>query len=301
MNEQKQSSSVFVAIVGKPNVGKSSLLNRFIGLKTAIVTPKPQTTRTRITGILTKDVLQYVFLDTPGFHKPHTKLGEKMVGTVRTSLCDADVVLMLFEPKGDFREEETELLGSIQNSGIPAFAAVNKVDRLQRLDDLAKRVDEIKAFGVFRQIYGISAETGENSDDVLAALAAFAQPGPHFFPDDAYTDQPERVLLAELVREKLLLHMREEIPHGIYVEVERFKERKNSPIIDIDITIYCERKSHKGMVIGKGGQMLKTIAKEARVEAEEMLGAKINLQCWVKVRDDWRDDANFLNRSGFAD
>ncbi len=301
MNKTSQSRSVFVAIVGKPNVGKSSLLNRFIGLKAAIVSPKPQTTRTRITGILTKDTLQYVFLDTPGFHKPHNKLGEKMVGTVRTSLCDADVVLMLFEPQGSLREDETELLASLKNSNTPALAAVNKVDKLTRLDHLAQRVEELEALGIFRQVYGVSAETGEGNETLLDALAEFSQDGPHFFADDAYTDQPERALVAELVREKLLLHMREEIPHGIYVEVERFKERINSNIIDIDVTIFCERKSHKGMVIGKGGQMLKTVASEARLDTEQLLDAKVNLQCWVKVRDDWRDDNNFLNRSGFAD
>ncbi len=301
INPSGQSRSVFVALVGKPNVGKSSLLNRFIGLKAAIVSPKPQTTRTRVTGILTKGNLQTVFLDTPGFHTPHNKLGEKMLGTVRTSIYDADVVLMLFEPQGALRDTERELLSAIQNGGVPALAAVNKIDKPGREQSILKRKEELSALSLFREVHTVSAETGEGCEALLLALSAFAEEGPHFFPDDAYTDQPERALVAELVREKLLLHMREEIPHGIFVEVERFKERRNSPIIDIDVTIFCERKSHKGMVIGKGGQMLKTVAGEARREAEEMLSAKINLQCWVKVRDDWRDDANFLNRSGFVD
>ncbi len=296
-----ESRSVFIALVGRPNVGKSSLLNRFIGLKAAIVSPKPQTTRTRITGILTKHELQYVFLDTPGFHKAHNKLGEQMLGTVRNSLLDTDVVLMLFEPKAPLRETEHELLSSIKNNGIPALAAVNKVDTLSSLQDVQARVSQLQNMNIFREVYAVSAQTGEGCEDLLSAFETFAQAGPHFFPDDAYTDQPERVLLAEIVREKLLLHMHEEIPHGIFVQVERFKERKNAPILDIDITIFCERKSHKGMIIGKGGQMLKTVAAEARIEAEQMLNTKINLQCWVKVRDDWRDDANFLNRSGFSE
>ncbi len=301
MKKLEENSSVFVAIVGKPNVGKSSLLNRLTGVKTAIVTPKPQTTRTRVTGILTEGALQYVFLDTPGFHTPHTKLGEKMVGTVRASLTDADVVLMLFEPDGPFRAEEEELIASLKNGGTAALACVNKADTLDNLPALAARLEKVEATGAFARVLGISATTGEGCEVLLQALAGYARPGPHFFPDDAYTDQPERALVGEIIREKLLLNLRQEIPHGTFVEIDKFHERPGTALIDIEAIIYCEKKSHKGMVIGKSGQMLKKIASEARSEAEEMLGAKVNLQCWVKVRDDWRDDPRFLNRAGFTD
>ncbi len=296
-----QTSSVFVAIVGRPNVGKSSLMNRLCGVKTAIVTPKPQTTRTRITGIVTKGALQYIFLDTPGFHKARTALGQQMLGTVRTSLSDADVVLMLFEPEGALREEETELLASIKQGGTPAIGAVNKADLLDSLPKLEMRLQLARESGAFKKVLGISAETGENCEELLGALAQYAQAGPHYFPEDAYTDMPEKVLVAEMLREKLLLNMQEEIPHGIFVEIERFHEREDSPIIDIDAVIYCEKQSHKGMVIGKGGQMLKKVASAARANAEEMLGAKVNLKCWVKVRSDWRDDVNFLKQAGFRE
>ena len=299
--DDSQSQSVFVSIVGRPNVGKSSLLNRLTGIKTAIVTPKPQTTRTRITGVMTKGALQYVFLDTPGFHKPRTKLGEKMVGTVRNSMADADVVLMLFEPEGTLAPDEQDLLAALQKTSAPALAIVNKTDQLDSLSALAKRVEEIQNTGIFTKVLGVSALSGEGCDPLLDELAGFAQKGPHFFPDDAYTPMPERALVAEIVREKLLLHLREEIPHGTLVEVDRFHEREGTNLIDIEVVIFCEKKSHKGMVIGKGGSMLKTIASEARADAEEMLGAKVNLKCWVKVRSDWRDDLNFLTRAGFQD
>ncbi len=301
MKKQEENRSVFVAIVGKPNVGKSSLLNRLTGVKTAIVTPKPQTTRTRVTGIVTEGGLQTVFLDTPGYHAPQTKLGEKMVGTVRASLTDADVVLMLFEPDGPFRPEEEELVASLKSSKTAALACVNKADTLDSLPALAARLEKVEATGAFARVLGVSALTGEGCDSLLAALSGYAVPGPHFFPPDAYTDQPERALVGEIIREKLLLNLRQEIPHGTLVEIDKFHEREGSGLIDIDAVIYCEKKSHKGMVIGKSGQMLKKIASEARAEAEEMLGARVNLQCWVKVRSDWRDDPQFLNRAGFVD
>ena len=300
-NNKQASASVFVAIVGRPNVGKSSLLNRLVGIKTAIVTPKPQTTRTRITGILTKGVLQYVFLDTPGYHMPRTQLGERMVGTVRSSLTDADVVLMLFEPEGAFKKEELALIQSIKKAKSPAVATVNKADLLDNLPALAARLQTIEETGAFQKVVGVSALSGENCDALLEILSTYRVEGPHFFPDDAYTDMPEKALAAEIVREKLLLNLREEIPHGTLVEVERFSERENSAIIDMDVVIYCEKKSHKGMIIGKNGQMLKKVATEARKDIEQMLGAKVNMQCWVKVKDDWRDDSRFLNHTGFAE
>ena len=240
--QQEQTKSIFVAIVGRPNVGKSSLLNRMVGEKVAIVTAKPQTTRTRITGILTRGAVQYVFLDTPGIHRPRTRLGERMAKATADSVAEVDAVVMLFEPYGELTEAEQALVD---------------------------------------------------------ALLPFAVESPHYFPDDAYTDMPEKALVAEVLREKMLLNLRDEIPHGTAVPVERFKERGDKDIIDIDVNIYCEKKSHKGMIIGKGGQMLKKIASEARVECEEFLGARVNLQCWVKIKDDWRDNDFLLNNFGF--
>ncbi len=293
----EETKSIFVAIVGKPNVGKSSLLNRLVGEKVAIVTPKPQTTRTRITGILTKGPVQYVFLDTPGMHSPKTKLGQRMTHTVQTSVDDGDAVLMLFEPAGEFTDPEVQLARSL--GGRSAIGVVNKADTVPDAAVLAARMREIEEMEAFQQVVSASAETGAGCDALLEMLATWAVPGPHFFADDAYTDLPEKQLVAEIVREKLLLFLYEELPHGTAVEVERFHERQKGNIVDIDVTIYAEKKSHKGMIIGKGGAMLKQVASAARADCEEMLGAKVNLQCWVKVKDDWRDNENLLNHLGF--
>ncbi len=289
--------SVFVTIIGRPNVGKSSLLNRLVGQKTAIVTNKPQTTRTKVTGILTKGAVQYVFYDTPGLHKPHTKLGHRMMKAAEESLASGDVSVMLFEPKGELNEVEHEMMQSLRNSY--AIAVVNKADTIQKGDVLLERVAELTDTGVFRKVVVTSADTGEGCEELLRILSEQAVREVHFFEGDLFTDQPEKVLVSELLREQVLICMQKEIPHGIAVEVERFKERKGSEVIDIDVTIYCEKKSHKGMVIGKNGQMLKRIASAARVEIEDLLGTKVNLQCWVKVRDNWRDNDTLLNRMGF--
>lgn len=296
---QEQTSSVFVALVGRPNVGKSSLTNRLVGEKVAIVTSKPQTTRTRITGIVTKGPVQYVLLDTPGIHKPRTKLGERMSKTATDSIADVDVTLMLFEPYGEFTESELALVEGIRASHGPALAVINKTDTLKAPQDAEIRARQLEQLGIFDKVLTVSALADEGCDALLEELRAYAVPGPHYFPDDAYTDMPEKALVSEVIREKMLLNLRDEIPHGIAVTVERFKERTDKNIIDIDVNIYCERKSHKGMVIGKGGQMLKKIASQARADCEEFLGAKVNLQCWVKVKDDWRDSDFLLNDFGF--
>lgn len=298
MNNEEQ-RTVFAALVGKPNVGKSSLLNLLVGEKTAIVTPKPQTTRTRVTGILTKGAVQYVFLDTPGIHRPRTKLGERMTKTAADCAGEADVSLMLFEPYGVLTEPELALCEEIRAKKSPAIALVNKTDILKNKADLAVRVTQLRELAVFDDVRAISVQENEGCDELLAALLPYAVEGPHYFPDDAYTDMPEKALVAEFVREKLLRHMREEIPHGTAVTVERFTEREDKDIIDIDVNIYCEKKSHKGMIIGKGGAMLKTIASEARADCEAFLGTRVNLQCWVKVKDDWRDNDFLLNNFGF--
>ena len=292
-------SSVFVALVGRPNVGKSSLTNYLVGEKVAIVTKKPQTTRSRITGVITKGPVQYVLMDTPGIHAARNKLDARMTQTAAASLKDVDVTMMLFEPAGEFTDAELTMVKALQKGG-PAIAVINKVDLLDSFAALEARKKQLEEFGCFDHIVTISAKDGTGCDDLFAMLKPYGNEGPHYFDNDAFTDMPEKELVAELVREKALLFLREEVPHGIAVVVERFKERPDKDLIDIDVDIYCERKSHKGMIIGKGGQMLKKIASAARMDIEELLGVKVNLQCWVKVREDWRDNELQLNSLGFA-
>ncbi len=284
---------------GRPNVGKSSLTNYLVGEKVAIVTQKPQTTRSRITGVITKGPVQYVLMDTPGIHAARNKLDARMTQTAAASLKDVDVTMMLFEPAGELTDSELTMIKALQKGG-PAVAVINKVDLLDNFAALEARKKQVEEFGCFDHIVTISAKDGTGCDDLFALLKPYGNEGPHYFDDDAFTDMPEKELVAELVREKALLFMREEIPHGIAVVVERFKERPDKDLIDIDVDIYCERKSHKGMIIGKGGQMLKKIASAARMDIEELLGVKVNLQCWVKVREDWRDNEQLLNSLGFA-
>ncbi|MDD5840793.1 MAG: GTPase Era [Gemmiger formicilis] len=292
-------SSVFVALVGRPNVGKSSLTNYLVGEKVAIVTKKPQTTRSRIIGVITKGPVQYVLMDTPGIHAARNKLDARMTQTAAASLKDVDVTMMLFEPAGEFTDAELTMVKALQKGG-PAIAVINKVDLLDNFAALEARKKQLEEFGCFDHIVTISAKDGTGCDELFAMLKPYGNEGPHYFDDDAFTDMPEKELVAELVREKALLFLREEVPHGIAVVVERFKERPDKDLIDIDVDIYCERKSHKGMIIGKGGQMLKKIASAARMDIEELLGVKVNLQCWVKVREDWRDNELQLNSLGFA-
>ena len=292
-------SSVFVALVGRPNVGKSSLTNYLVGEKVAIVTKKPQTTRSRITGVITKGPVQYVLMDTPGIHAARNKLDARMTQTAAASLKDVDVTMMLFEPAGEFTDAELTMVKALQKGG-PAIAVINKVDLLDNFAALEARKKQLEEFGCFDHIVTISAKDGTGCDELFAMLKPYGNEGPHYFDDDAFTDMPEKELVAELVREKALLFLREEVPHGIAVVVERFKERPDKDLIDIDVDIHCERKSHKGMIIGKGGQMLKKIASAARMDIEELLGVKVNLQCWVKVREDWRDNELQLNSLGFA-
>jgi GTP-binding protein Era len=279
-------------------VGKSSLTNRLVGEKVAIVTSKPQTTRTRITGVITRGPIQYVLLDTPGVHKARTKLGKRMDKTASDSMSDVDVTMMLFEPYGALNESEQMLVDSLRGRGA-AIAIINKTDLIKDPADLEARKEEIKNLGVFDDVYTVSVRSDENCEELFDVLSRYAVEGPHYFDDDAYTDMPEKELVAELIREKALLYMRDEIPHGIAVVVERFKERPDRDIVDIDVNIYCERESHKGMVIGKGGAMLKKIASAARVDCEDFLGCRVNLQCWVKVKADWRDNEYLLNSFGF--
>jgi GTP-binding protein Era len=277
-------------------VGKSSLTNLLVGEKVAIVTAKPQTTRTRITGIVTKGPVQYVLMDTPGVHPARNKLGQRMDKTSTDTLADTDVTMMLFEPYGALNESELALIEAIHG---PAIAVINKTDIVRAPEDLAARTAQLEALGKFAGVYPVSTVKKEGCETLFAVLQTYAQAGPHYFDDDAYTDTPEKQLVAELIREKALLFMRDEVPHGLAVVVESFKERPEKALVDIQVTIYCERESHKGMVIGKSGAMLKKIASAARTDCEDFLGCKVNLQCWVKVKPDWRDNEFLLNSFGF--
>ena len=243
--------------------------------------------------------LDVVLMDSPGIHAARNKLDARMTQTAAASLKDVDVTLMLFEPTGEFTESELGMVEALRKAG-PAIAVINKVDLLNDFAALEARKKQVEEFGIFDAIVTVSAKDGTGCEELFPLLKRYANPGPHYFDDDAFTDMPEKELVAELVREKALLFMREEIPHGIAVTVESFKERPDSDLIDISVEICCERKSHKGMIIGKGGQMLRKIASAARMDCEELLGARVNLQCWVKVREDWRDNDRLLDNLGFA-
>ncbi|EOS63332.1 GTP-binding protein Era [Anaerotruncus sp. G3(2012)] len=295
----QETKTAFVAIVGRPNVGKSSLLNALIGEKVAIVSNKPQTTRTRITGVLTRENTQFVFIDTPGLHKPRTKLSEYMVKQVNESVADVDVAVLVVEPAGEIQKAEQELIASFQAQRIPAILAINKIDTLDLREKLMPRILAFSQAYPFEAVVPISALKGDGVDAVLDELEKFAAPSPFFFDEDTLTDQPERVIVAEIVREKLLKNMYDEIPHGVAVTVERMHEREEQQLIDIEVQIYCEKESHKGMIIGKGGGMLKRVASQAREDIEHFLRCKVNLKCWVKVREDWRNRENVIRSFGF--
>lgn len=291
--------SAFVAIVGKPNVGKSSLLNALLGEKIAIVSSKPQTTRTRIMGVLTEEELQLCFLDTPGFHKPHTKLSGHMNTVVTQSIGDVDLALFLVEPMGALNEEEQKLIEEFGRRKLPVILVINKIDLVEK-EQLLARIAEVGQLYDFLAVVPVSVTGRDGLDILMQELKTHTPEGPHYFPDDTLTDQPERIIAAEIIREKILRNMRDEIPHGTAVTVEKMRERENNPgLLDIEATIYCERDSHKGMIIGKGGQMLKKISSEARLELESFLDTRVNLKCWIKVRDDWRNSESAIRSMGF--
>ena len=295
MTERK---TAFIAIVGRPNVGKSSILNNLLGQKVAIVSSKPQTTRTKIMGVLTEDNVQLVFTDTPGFHKPKTKLGEKMIKAVDDSIGGVDSCLFVTEAKGEIREAELDLLKKLKAEKIPVVLAINKIDMLSDKQELMGRILELTNLLDFEAVIPVSARENDGMDELKEELFKLAAPSEFFFPEDTLTDQPERVLAAEMRREKLLHKLSDEIPHGIAVSIERMKEREDKPIIDIEAVIYCERESHKGIVIGKKGAMLKEISTNARHELEQFFECKINLQCWVKVKEDWRNREGLIHNFG---
>ena len=296
-----QTKSAFIAIVGRPNVGKSSLMNTMVGRKVAIVSDKPQTTRNRIMGVLTRKETQLVFLDTPGNHKPRTRLGDFMVKSISEAVSGVDAAVLVVEPRAAIRDEEQALLNQFRSSKLPALLVINKIDTLADKSALLTCIDTWKEAYPFDAILPVSAMTGEGVDELIEQLNGYTFESPHFFPDDMVSDQPEQVIAAEVIREKMLCLLRQEIPHGIAVVIESMKEREtqNGPILDVEANIFCEKESHKGMVIGKRGAMLKEIATQARQELEELFQAKINLQCWVKVKEDWRNRQGLLNGFGY--
>lgn len=293
-----ETKTAFIAIVGCPNVGKSSILNKMLGRKIAIVSSKPQTTRTKIVGVLTNGDTQLVFTDTPGFHRPHNKLGEKMIKAVGDSISGVDACLFVVEPEGDLRPAERELLDKFNKEKMPVILAINKVDLLQDKDKLMERILMFSKLYDFEAVVPISAIEGDNMKALVEELEKLAFPSIHYFPDDALTDQPERVIAGEIIREKILRNMDKEIPHGIAVSIEKMKERDDGKVTDVDAVIYCERESHKGMVIGKKGSMLKKVSTEARLDMERFFGCHINLQCWVKVKEDWRNREGLIHNFG---
>ncbi len=291
--------AAMITVCGRPNVGKSTLTNTLVGEKIAIVSNKPQTTRNRICAVVTKGDTQFVFMDTPGFHKPRTRLGDYMVNVVRESVADVDAVMLLVEPLPNIGKQEQELIARFKETGVPALLVINKIDTVQRAE-LLEVMAVYSAAYEFDAIIPISAKTGEGVDELLAELSKYAVDGPPLFPDDMISDQPEKQICAELVREKLLLYLDKEIPHGTAVEVTRFSERDDG-IIDMDVTIYCEKASHKGIIIGKKGAMLKKIGELARADIEAFMGTKVFLQTWVKVKENWRNSQAQLRNFGFTE
>lgn len=297
---QNTERSVFVTIVGVPNVGKSSILNRILGRKIAIVSSKPQTTRTRITGIFTEGGDQLVFIDTPGLLKPRNQLGEYMVKAINESVQGGDVAVLVVEAAGGVRKGELSLIEKFKKSDMPAILAINKIDTLKnKKEELMETILAYTGLYDFDAVVLISAETGEGFPALLEELKKHCVEGGHFFDDDAVTDQPEKVIVSEIIREKILRLCDKEIPHGTAVVIESLRERDNADIMDIEVTIYCERDSHKGIIIGKKGAMLKKISTYSRQDIERFFGCKVNLQTWVKVKEDWRNRSALLTNFGY--
>ena len=293
--------SGFVSIVGRPNVGKSTLMNNVVGEKIAIMSDKPQTTRNTIQAVYTDDESQVVFLDTPGIHKPKNKLGEIMVKAATDAFSNVDLILFVVDSSRKIGPGDRRIMEDLKGSKTPIVLVINKIDQIEDKDelfDIIKMYDDEK---MFKEIVPISALKGKNVKTLINVIKEDLEEGPKYFPDYMVTDQPERVLIAELIREKVLHYVDDEVPHGVAVEIERMKARKDKEIIDISAVIYCERDSHKGIIIGKGGRKLKGIGKSARQDIELLLGSQINLQLWVKVKENWRNLQNYINNFGLND
>jgi GTP-binding protein Era len=301
--ENSISSTAFVAIVGKPNVGKSSILNRILNQKVSIVSSKPQTTRNKIIGILNQNNIQLVFLDTPGFHKPKTKLGNFMIKSINSSIKDVDVCLFVTEATKnidceDISKLEYFLLDRIKNRNSKAVLAINKIDTLKDKSSLLKQTEIFSNIFSFSSVVPVSAKSGEGLDLLVEELKKFALLGVHFFDDNLITDQPVKVSVSEIIREKLLICLNQEVPHGVNVLVQRMTKREDKNLIDLEAIIYCEKESHKKIIIGKSGNMLKKVGELSRHELEEFFLSKINLQLWVKVKDDWRNNESIIRNFG---
>lgn len=295
--------NAFIAITGRANAGKSSLTNLLVGEKISIVSEKPQTTRNRINGVLTKGDTQYVFMDTPGMHKPKTKLSEHMVKSIRQSVDDVDCAILMADVTKKISSIEQDLIRSFASHGTAVVLLLNKVDLLKDKSEILKIIQQYSELYDFEEIIPISVKNRINTDQIMPVLERFAVEGEHFFPDDIATDCTERFMCSEIVREKILRVMQEEIPHGVAVDVEKFKSRMkgDTEIIDISVVIICEKESHKGMIIGKGGERLKQIGTMARGDMEDLLQAKVNLQCFVKVKEDWRNRERVISDLGMYD
>ena len=290
--------TAMITVCGRPNVGKSSLTNALVGEKIAIVSNKPQTTRNRICGIVNCGDTQLILLDTPGFHRARSRLGDYMVKVTRDSIADVDAVLLMVEPLAVVGDLETELIEKVKKSKLPCVLCINKIDTVARKDDLLAVIAAYSAVHEFDAIIPISAHTGDGLAELSKQLLAYAQEGPQLFPDGMTTDQPDRQVMGEIVREKMLRNLDHEIPHGTAVEITRFIEREDE-VIEVDATIYCEKNGHKGIIIGKGGAMLKKISSEAREDMERFMGTKVFLQTWVKVKENWRDNLNYIRSFGY--
>ena len=293
-----KNKSAMITIAGRPNVGKSTLTNAIVGEKITIVSHKPQTTRNRICAIVNRKDCQLVFVDTPGFHKPRTKLGDYMVNVVKSSIADVDAVILMVEPIANVGIQEKELIGQIKAADVPCILVINKIDTVEKeslLSVIAAYQDEMD----FEAVISVSAKWHDGVAELLTECEKFAVEGPLFFPEDMVTDQPEKQVMAEIIREKLLWNLEREIPHGTAVEITKFSERDDG-IIDLEATIYCEKPSHKGIIIGKNGQMLKKISTMAREDCEKFMGTKVYLQTWVKVKENWRDSQYLIGNFGYT-
>ena len=291
--------SAMITIAGRPNVGKSTLTNYLVGEKIAIVSNKPQTTRNRICGIVTREDTQFVFIDTPGFHKPRTKLGDYMVGVTKESIADVDMTILMVEPIASVGPQEESLIEQLTAKKCPVVLVINKIDSIEK-ENLLAVIDAYAKAGNFEAIIPISAKTGDGVEQLLALCEKYAVEGPYLYEDDITTDQPERQVMAEIIREKLLWTLDREVPHGTAVEITKFSERDNG-IIDIDATIYCEKSSHKGIIIGKKGEMLKKISSMARADCERFMGTKVYLTTWVRVKENWRDSDFLVRNFGYRE